>query len=191
MQGSARSLLSTAKTARVQWRRLWQPHRKAPKADVMDKRAVSGALADTHSRFMPNTFQLPNVYIDVLLPLLTSEEWRVLCYLARRIFGFDKDSDRVSLSQFEKGIVTRTGTRLDSGCGLGHTAISRALAGLIYFGLVLELEPANRQTNTAALYGLQLEPAQMDMQGLHDRKTAGQNKAQQRTAQARLTIAKS
>ena len=48
------------------------------------------------SRILPNSFQMPNYYCDELLHLLNGPEIKVLVYAARRIFGFQKTSDRIS-----------------------------------------------------------------------------------------------
>ncbi len=71
------------------------------------------------SEFIPNSFQTPNVYIDRFMHLLTAEEWKVLSYAVRRIFGFQKRSDRISLSQFMHGTrSTLNDVQLDYGTGL-------------------------------------------------------------------------
>ena len=58
------------------------------------------------SNFVPNSFQIPNIYIDHVIPYLTSEEWRVLSFAIRHILGWqDKIADRqayISLSRFSK-----------------------------------------------------------------------------------------
>ena len=58
------------------------------------------------SDLRPNTFQTPNEYVDKYLYLLTSDECKVLLYAVRRIFGFNKDQDRIAVSQFADGLVS-------------------------------------------------------------------------------------
>ena len=66
-----------------------------------------------------NTTPVPDVLFDELLSELTGSELKVLLYIIRRTRGFKKDADAISLSQFQKGIVTKEGKRLDHGCGIG------------------------------------------------------------------------
>ena len=71
------------------------------------------------SEFIPNSFQVPNIYIDLFLAYLTPEEFKVLMYTIRRILGFENKrgsrQDRISLSQFSGGIVAADGRALDEG----------------------------------------------------------------------------
>ncbi len=137
------------------------------------------------SNFIPNSFQFPNNYVDRFWHLLTPEERCVLVYIARRIFGFGKSKDRISLTQFTEGLVTRDGKRLDHGAGLGQDAVRRALAGLISYGLVVEVEPAHYGRKLAACYALQLNSAQVDAEGLEVRAMERHDKNLNRTAIAR------
>lgn len=58
---------------------------------------------------------VPDGLFDILLPRLSGAELKVLLYIVRRTFGWKKNSDRISLSQFENGITRKTGeVRLDS-----------------------------------------------------------------------------
>jgi phage replication O-like protein O len=78
----------------------------------------------------PNTTQIPNDVFDTLLPQLSGGELKVLMYICRRTFGFQKDSDRISLSQISKGIITKTGKVLDHGTGLCKRHVITALKTL-------------------------------------------------------------
>ena len=78
----------------------------------------------------PNTTQIPNDLFDSLMPSLTGGELKVLLYICRRTFGFQKDSDRISLSQIAHGITTRTGKVLDHGTGLCKRHVITALKTL-------------------------------------------------------------
>lgn len=78
----------------------------------------------------PNTTQVPDQYLDELLPVLSGAELKVLLYITRRTFGFKKASDNISLSQMLSGIVTRDGRRLDAGVGLSKKTLLRALTSL-------------------------------------------------------------
>lgn len=85
----------------------------------------------------PNTTQVPNVYFDQFLPELNGNEFKLLMYLSRRIFGFHKDSDNISLGQMLSGIRKRNGEYLDKGTGLSKPTLLRALKSLQEKGLVI------------------------------------------------------
>jgi hypothetical protein len=85
----------------------------------------------------PNTTPVPDDVFDVLAPLLTEAELRVLLYVIRRTFGFKKDADAISQSQMATGIVTRDGRRLDSGTGMSKSAVWRGCDGLVKKGILL------------------------------------------------------
>ncbi len=78
----------------------------------------------------PAYTQVPDEIFDEIAPLLRGPELRVLLYIVRHTFGWKKDSDRISLSQFTSGIVKRDGTVVDRGCGAGRSAIKEALRTL-------------------------------------------------------------
>lgn len=78
-----------------------------------------------------NTTPVPDVFFDVLLPLLSSSEVRVMLYIFRRTLGFKKSTDGISFNQFLNGITTKDGKVLDRGCGIkNRTVLSQALASL-------------------------------------------------------------
>ena len=75
------------------------------------------------SKIVPNSFQTPNLYVDRLMPLLTDIELRVLVYMTRRILGFNRREDQISLSQFTDGLIsTKNGEQLDYGAGVSKEA---------------------------------------------------------------------
>src|SRR6266704_614214 len=86
----------------------------------------------TFNGFEPaNTTPVPDILFDELLSWLTGSELKVLLYIIRRTRGFKKDSDAISLSQFQKGITTKEGKQLDKGCGIDdRQTIINALASL-------------------------------------------------------------
>ncbi|MDQ2809787.1 MAG: replication protein [Chloroflexota bacterium] len=85
----------------------------------------------------PNYTNVPDSFFDVLLPLLTDVEIRVLLYIIRRTYGFKKPADTVSLSQITDGITTREGRRLDGGAGVSKGGAIRAIARLEARGILL------------------------------------------------------
>ncbi|MBA7493072.1 hypothetical protein ES702_03627 [subsurface metagenome] len=100
----------------------------------------------------PNYTQAPNVYLDELMANLTGSEFKVLMYITRRTFGFDKKSDNISLNQITNGIVKKDGTILDKGTGLSKSSVQGAIKGLVDKNIVIKekrnskekgLEPTN------------------------------------------------
>lgn len=85
----------------------------------------------------PNFTQVPDELFDVLMPLLSEAELRVLLYIIRRTFGFKRDSDTISLSQMVSGITTRDVQVLDSGTGLSKATVARGLQGLRTKGVII------------------------------------------------------
>lgn len=88
---------------------------------------------------IPNSTQVPDVILDHWMAELSGSEFKVLLYVARRTYGFGKDSDRISLSQLASGIRRRDGTALDRGTGLSRTAVKDACAALIDRGLLVRV----------------------------------------------------
>lgn len=134
------------------------------------------------SDFIPNTFSTPNAYVDRFMHLLTGEEYKVLSYMARRIFGFQKRQDRISMSQMETGQTGRDGDKLDYGTGLSHEGIRTALSALQRFKLVAQVAPADHARQIAALWELQLESAAVDVAGLElrlvEKRASNKNRTQ-------------
>jgi len=73
---------------------------------------------------------VPNVYFDEHLAELSGAEIKVLLAITRRTFGEQKESDEISLSQFER--MT----------GLDRKSVIAGLRGLIQRGLVVQTQAA-------------------------------------------------
>src|SRR5689334_14113947 len=78
----------------------------------------------------PRYTQTPDELFDVLLPVLSGAELKVLLYIIRRTFGWRKDADAISLSQIMHGITRADGTPLDHGTGLAKSTAITAIKGL-------------------------------------------------------------
>jgi len=85
---------------------------------------------------IPNTTQVPNLILDLVIPRISEGEARCLLYICRRTLGFHKEEDRISFSQFENGIKSSQGRILDFGTGLSRPAINRALRNLRAAGAI-------------------------------------------------------
>jgi DnaD/phage-associated family protein len=127
-----------------------------------------------------NFFIVPNIFTDKLMNLLTPEEFKILIYMARRIYGFHKTSDQIGLSQFARGIKTSAGEQLDYGVGLAPNTIRKALENLKSFGVIIEVKKAT--SIAAAEYALQNDIAGVDLNGLETRllnRAGFQNQSQE------------
>ena len=72
------------------------------------------------------------VIMDYWCFCLSGSEQKILDYLIRRTYGFNKIEDTVSLSQFKNGITKRDGTVLDRGTGIKNdSTILKASKSLI------------------------------------------------------------
>lgn len=140
------------------------------------------------SEFIPNSYQTPNAYVDQYMHLLTPEEWKTLCYAVRRIFGFNKRQDRISLSQFMNGLVSG-GKQLDYGTGLCEGAQRKALDGLKEHNLLIEVSPNDPRENEGALYELQLNSKKVEKGKLETRWQTKKAKDSLRTKKASIAIA--
>ncbi len=135
--------------------------------------------------FVPNSFQTPNAYVDQIMPLLTDAEYKVLSYATRRILGFQKRQDRISISQFTEGTRSKDGDVLDSGTGLSIETVKRCLASLAEFGLMERVEENDPKTNDGILWGLQWDDEQVNWQALLERDEKKAKANAERIAKAR------
>jgi hypothetical protein len=112
-----------------------------------------------HGFNAPNYTQTPNQLFDELLPHLNEGELKVLLYIIRRTFGFQRDADDISIKQMMDGLVTRDGRRLDEGVGLSRSAVIRALKGLQDKGVILARKNSDPERGTLpSTYQLKFSP---------------------------------
>jgi Bacteriophage replication protein O len=52
---------------------------------------------------IPNSTQVPNFLLDKILPVVNPAEWKVITFVCRKTYGWQKREDRISLTQFERG----------------------------------------------------------------------------------------
>lgn len=137
------------------------------------------------SAFVVNAFQTPNAYVDEIMPHLSGEEWKVLTYATRRILGFQKRQDRISISQFTDGTKNQDGEVLDSGTGLGIETVKNCLANLVSFGLMVRLQENDYKTNEGILWGLQWNSEKVNWEAIEARETKRTEANKKRIAKAR------
>lgn len=86
----------------------------------------------------PNYSPIPDDYIDFAMAALKGAEFKVLMYIARRTFGFKRQSDRISLTQICAGITRKDGTVIERGTGLSRQGAVSAIRSLIDQGYIRE-----------------------------------------------------
>jgi hypothetical protein len=102
-----------------------------------------------------NTTPVPDFLFDELLTKLSWDELKVMLYIIRRTAGFRKPTDAISLTQFTKGITTKSGRVLDYGCGIKNRArVSQVLKDLEIKGYIVSQKPSSRKGNKAIIYGI-------------------------------------
>lgn len=96
---------------------------------------------------IPNSTQVPNEIFDEYMLHLELSELRVLLFLIRKTFGFNKlTGDHISLSQLEKGT------------GLHRETIVKAVTALEYAQLIaVERKKDKHGRNLTTFYRLRIE----------------------------------
>jgi hypothetical protein len=89
---------------------------------------------------IPNSTQIPDVILDHWMGHLSGAEFKVVMYIARRTYGFGKDSDTISLNQLARGIRMRRGGQLDYGTGLSRSSVKSACASLVGRGVLVKTQ---------------------------------------------------
>jgi hypothetical protein len=92
---------------------------------------------------IPNSTQIPDIILDHWMAHLSGSDFKVLMYVARRTYGFGRESAAISLSQIANGLVKRDGTRLDSGTGGSRSSVARSLKNLEQIKLILRHQNFN------------------------------------------------
>lgn len=104
------------------------------------------------SNLIPNSTQTPNLILDFVIPRISEAEARCLLYICRRTYGFHKERDRISLSQFVEGIKSRDGDVKDLGTGMSRPAVVEALKNLDGAGAIYTIKE-----NRGNFYEINLE----------------------------------
>lgn len=140
-----------------------------------------------NEKLKPNFTQIPNVFFDEIYSKLGFAELKVLLYIMRRTYGFQKKTDKISLTQFENGI-----DKLDTGTGLARKNIISALSSLeekkiviknknkyitsysLYLDSDLKLVTQSNQTSYAELPELvtQSNPQKKEKESIQNKDTA-------------------
>lgn len=88
------------------------------------------------SKFIANSFQLPNAFVDEMLCKLSGNACKIYLLIVRKTRGWHKEADKISYSQIQKS------TGLNS-----RTTISKALDELIDLGLIVKEQGSQKASN--------------------------------------------
>lgn len=77
------------------------------------------------SKFIPNSFQLPNAFVDSMLDKVSGNACKIYLVIVRKTRGWHKESDRLSYSQLLK--ITGIGS---------YSTIEKAIDELLSIGLI-------------------------------------------------------
>jgi hypothetical protein len=131
--------------------------------------------------------KIPHWYIEKLMCFLTTEEFCVLMYVARHIYGWqNKEEDPISLSQFSRGFKDRDGFQYDNGTGLCVNAIQKALNGLMDAKILIKVR-SGRSFKDSTIWRLQDNLDNVDEEFLRERLISKRKSSKKRTQKARIT----
>ena len=105
----------------------------------------------------PNTTQVPDIIIDRWMSKLSGAEFKVLLYITRRTYGFQKEGDTISLKQIVSGITRRDGTQLDHGTGLNKDTVCKALNSLEERGFIRRQRREDETGDLPNFYSLNID----------------------------------
>lgn len=107
---------------------------------------------------------VPNEYLDDLMPLVTSAEWKVVSYVMRRTAGFHRTADAISIAQMVSGITRADGVQLDRGTGESESTVKRAVRNLIERKVLVVQRRREGKRDLASTYALRVpgEGGQID-----------------------------
>lgn len=78
------------------------------------------------SRFIPNSFQVPNAVVDELMAELSGAELKIYLFVLRKTKGWNKEADAISVSQFMEA------------CNLSNRKVIDACNRLVELGLLTQ-----------------------------------------------------
>lgn len=127
-----------------------------------------------NSKIIPNSFQVPNYFVDTCMRYLHGNEMKCVTVISRKTFGWHKSSDRISKSQ----LMELT--------GLSKETIDEVMSNLVAFGLVIRVSE-NDARNRGTEWALQLDSDLIDIDAMIARQQLKRNTHRQQTASARNT----
>lgn len=127
-----------------------------------------------NSKIIPNSFQVPNYFVDTCMRYLHGNEMKCVTVISRKTFGWHKSSDRISKSQ----LMELT--------GLSKETIDEVMSNLVAFGLVIRVSE-NDARNRGTEWALQLDSDLIDIDAMIARQQQKRNTHRKQTASARKT----
>lgn len=106
---------------------------------------------------IPNATQMPNEILDYYMAGLSGAEYKVLSYIVRKTFGYNKGDkgDKIPMVQLINGTIKANGEHQDYGTGLSERSIREAVKSLEAAGLIEVIrEKINKDTNEINFYKL-------------------------------------
>jgi Bacteriophage replication protein O len=91
------------------------------------------------SELIPNSFQVPNLLVDRLLPFLSGPQAKILLLVCRKTFGWGKRVDLISFGQFQ------------AEAGVSRSSAYEALETFVRSGLLLKTSRGQHQVNSWSL----------------------------------------
>ena len=119
--------------------------------------------------FAPNTTQIPNVFLDYWMGVLSHPQFKILMAIARKTFGWHKKKDKISKKQIREAT------------GLSNDSIKKGVKELIKHGLVAKTETFTEfGDNDANLYEIHVvfQKQNKDLGGTQNNPGVGREKAQ-------------
>jgi hypothetical protein len=82
-----------------------------------------------------NWSMLPHYFIEEMMPDISKlSEMKVLLYVLRHTWGFQDESKKITLDEFQHGRKNKDGGRLDAGCNMSINAIKSGIKSAIAHG---------------------------------------------------------
>jgi hypothetical protein len=131
------------------------------------------------SKIIPNTFQTPNAHVDDAMYLLTPEEYKVLNFAVRHIYGWQLHVRAISLTMFVNGYPNKKSGGRFNGTGLSRGAVIKCLTELSKYKLLV---PEGKPDAKGQAWTIGEDP---DWQGLEARSADTLVIRRARTAAAR------
>lgn len=142
----------------------------------------------TARRQLPNTTQVPNLYLDRLMSHLSGDEFKVLMYVNRRVLGFHLNHAPVSIRQIARGNgrVGRDGEAVEQGTGLSLEFIVKTVAFLVQAGVLIEVRPSFG--GRAPHYDVATDASQIDWELIEQHGDERREAGNRRVAKARARL---
>lgn len=136
--------------------------------------------SDTQSKFIPNSFQMVNAYVDHAMQYLTGDEFKVLIFTVRHIMGWQERiatrRAHISLSTYANGYAGM------GGVGLSREKIVSALRELEAYKFLKRVKAKDGTYHKGTLWELCFNP---DLIALEQRAAAKLDTNRKRIAKAR------